>query len=319
MQPLFYHDRRSGMARRVAACAAACALLVALSVGCSPAPNPQPTDGRGTETVPRSAAPSATTSAPVAAPLPGPTGQTPTADAIAKGRAIIEQVRAAAGGPALTALRSFEITGISEMTGLKVRRQLLVRAMFPSFFRQEETPEGANARNFHTVIGVQGEIGWIAGAALGGDGRSSDPAVAQRAHTVAGRQAMAGMLAGINAPWLVDSEQYTVTDGGIVTAGDDRGALIVIIDGPVGRVGRLLVDPGTHLPRRLIEPPQPTGGGTAAVAEIVFTYSDYQPQAGLQLPRTIVRDNGRNRTVFTLANYTLNPKLTPRQFSRLKQ
>ena len=242
---------------------------------------------------------------------------TPTAAAIASGRAIIERVRAAGGGPALTALRSVEATGTSRMTAVRAVRQLRIMALFPQFYRQEEAPQrGTIGRPLHVTMGFQGEWGWMTGARLGGDGRSPNRAVAERAYTRAVRQAMAGFLAGVNAPWLVDTGKYTVTDAGTVEAGADRGALAVLIDGPDGRVGRILIDPGTHLPRRFIEPPQPGGGGAAAVADIVFTYSDYTPQAGLQLPHTIVRENGRNRTVWSITQYTLNPRLPPRLFSQ---
>jgi len=229
---------------------------------------------------------------------------------------MMDRVRAAGGGPALTALRSFEATGTAAMTSVKVPRELKVSALFPQFYKQEEsTPATMKGSPFHTTLGLEGDIGWLTGARLGGAGRSPNPDESRRAYTRAARQAMAGFLAGINAPWLVDTGRYTATDGGVIDAGPDRGALVLNIDGPDGRVGRLLIDPGTHLPRRLIEPPQAGGGGTAAVADIVFTYSDYQPQAGLQLPHTIVRENGRNRTVWSIKQYRVNPRLTPRLFS----
>jgi len=230
---------------------------------------------------------------------------------------MLERLRQAAGGPTLTALKSFEATGASTMTSIKVQRQLHMIARFPMSFRLDESAAtGTTVPAARTIVGVDSDTGWMIGARLGGDGQSTDLAVAQRAYTRAARQTMAGLLAGISAPWLLDSGRYTFSDLGPVTAGDDRDAWQLQIDGPDGRVGRLLVDAHTHLPRRLIQPPQPGGGGTAAVADIVFTYSDFQPQGGLQLPRTVVRENGPNRTIWSITKYALNPKLPAHRFGR---
>lgn len=227
----------------------------------------------------------------------------------------MEMVRKAGGGPVLTALRSIDATGTSTMTSLKTPRQLQITALFPQYFKIDEGPlPGVRVPVLHTTMGLEPRGGWLKGAALGGDGKSKDRDTAQRAYTRAARQTMAGILAGINAPWLMDTERFTISDGGTIAAGDDRGALQLFIDGPDGRVGRLLVDPGTHLPRRLIEPPQPSGGGTAATADIVFTYSDFQMQDGVQLPRTIVRQNGETRTTWSIKKYVLNPKIPARKF-----
>ena len=231
----------------------------------------------------------------------------------------MERVRTAGGGSALTHLRSFEITGTAEMADLKIRRSLRVIARFPLLYRQEEATPPGTKPPFNTAMGLEGDRGYLTGARLGGDGQSKDRDVVRRTYARAASQAMAGFLAGINAPWLIDSGHYTATDGGTVTAGTDQGALILILDGPDGRVGRLLIDPNTQLPRRLIQPPQAGGGGTAAVADIVFTYSDFQPQGGLQLPHTIVRENGRNRTVWSIKQYTLNPRLAPGRFSQIQR
>lgn len=259
-------------------------------------------------------APAAASTAPS---ISSPGVETPTAAAIERGRAIVEKVRAAAGGPLLTALKSFEATGTSAMTGIKTPRQLRVIAILPKAYRQEEGAAPGSAMPApHIVIGLDGNVGWMSGARLGGDGMSKDANVAREAYTRAARQAMAGFAIGITTPGFLDSGRYTFSDLGVVDAGDDRGAIILQVDGPDGRVGRLLIDPGTYLPRRLIEPAQSGGGGAAAIADIVFTYSDFQPQAGLQLPRTIVRQNGPNRTLWTITKYAVNPPLSARRFGR---
>ncbi|MEI6245328.1 MAG: hypothetical protein WCQ64_09800 [Acidobacteriota bacterium] len=308
MQPLFYHDHRTRSGPQWARWAVAVAVCGATVSACG---RPAPPPGAATPT---------TATPPSLAPTADSAATTPTAAAIASGRAVIDRLRTAGGGPALAALKSFEATGTSQMTGMKVVRRLKISAMFPQFYRQEESmPAAVKGPVFNTTIGLEGDIGWLTGAILGGDAQSKNIETSRRIFARAARQAMAGLIAGVSAPWLVDTGKYTVTDGGVINAGPDRGALILIMDGPDGRVGRLLIDPDTHLPRRLIQPPQPGGGGTAAIADIVFTYSDYQPQAGLQLPHTIIRENGRTRTAWSITQYTLNPKLTPRQFSRVRR
>lgn len=310
MQPLFYHDRRRASACRSLCATAVVAIWCLSAVSCERrATGPERTATPVTSALP-AAPPSQKAVPPVSA----------TADAISRGRAIMDRMREAGGGPTLTALRSFEATGTSTMTGMKVARNLKVQALFPLFFRQaESTPAGLKGPTFNTTIGLQRDLGWLTGALIGGDGQSKDLEVSRRTYARAARQAMAGFVAGISAPWLADTGAYTITDGGRIDAGTDRGALVLIFDGPDGRVGRLLIDPDTRLPRRLIQPPQPGSGGTAAVADIVFTYSDYQPQGGLQLPHTIVRENGRNRTVWSITQFVVNPRLTARQFSRAQR
>jgi hypothetical protein len=154
------------------------------------------------------------------------------------------------------------------------------------------------------------------GARLGGDGRSPDPAVVQAAYNRAGSQAMAGFLAGVNAPWLIDTKQFTPVAAGLVDAGDDRGLAVVLLEGPMGRVGRLLIDPGTHLPRRFIEPPQAAVGGAAGRNELSFTYSDFKTVYGVQLPHTIVRKVGDIVTTWSIEKYEINPRLLPRDFTQ---
>ncbi len=281
----------------IGACASACG---------RPAPAPPPTPPA--TTTPPAGGNQAAASAPAASP---------TGTAIDAGRAVIEQVRAAGGGPVLTAMRSFDLTGTSVMTGIKAARQLNVIALYPQFFRQEEAPApGAKGQSLHIVMGLDATGGWLTGAVMGGDAHSSNQDVARLALERAARQAMAGFLSGINVPWLIDTGKFTATGGGTVETGPDRGALIVVLDGPTGRVGQLLVDPDTHLPRRLIEPAQRGAAGQVAVADTIFTYSDFAPQGALRLPHTIVRENGRNKTVWTILRYAINPPLRARNFAR---
>ncbi len=280
----------------------AIAMFALIAPGCSrPVPDTRvPTANR---------APSST------APNTAPTPATPTSDAIERGKDIIERVRTAAGGPTLTAMRSFIATGTSTMSVVSTARALKVRALFPGFYRQEEIPSGKGG--FAVAIGVEEEgLGWMLGARLGGDAKANDPKAVQAAYNRAGSQAMAGFLAGVNAPWLVDSGQFTPIAAGSVSQGDDRNLFIVNLEGPMGRAGRLLIDPGTNLPRRFIEPPQPGPGGEAGRNELNFTYSDFRAVDGIQLPHTIVRSVGTIQTTWLIDKYSLNPKIRPVEFTR---
>jgi hypothetical protein len=212
-------------------------------------------------------------------------------------------------------VRSLEAEGTSSATFASQSRRLTIKALFPDRYQQDEAPQkGPRAADrFRTMVTLNGEIGWFAGVGLGGDGQSPDRDTRRRAYTRAARQSMIAFFSGVNVSWLTEPGRLTFTDGGTIENGDDRGALVVIVDGPEGRAGRIIIDPGTMLPRRFITPPQPAGG-TASVLETVLTFSDFLPQAGVQLPRTFVRVNGRNRTTWTITKYTINPKLLARQF-----
>lgn len=79
--------------------------------------------------------PPANTAAPAATrAIPAPAAvtelpSTPTADGVRLGKEIIERVRAAAGGPKLTALRSIEAVGTSTMSALPGIRTFSARAL----------------------------------------------------------------------------------------------------------------------------------------------------------------------------------------------
>ena len=238
----------------------------------------------------------------------------PTPEGLRRGKEVIERVRAAAGGPQLTALRSLEATGTSEMSVVAGTRTLSVRALYPGFYRQEEIP--STKGRFAVALGIAQGMGWMIGAQISGDGRSNDAAAVQAAYNRAASQAMAGFLAGVNAPWLVDSGQFVPIASGKVDDGDDRDLVIVNLEGPHGRAGRLLIDPATNLPRRFIEPPQPGTGGEASRNELNFAYTDFRRIDGVLLPHTIVRRVGRIETRWSIASYTLNPPLRPVEFTK---
>ena len=265
---------------------------------------------------PASDAPASTTANPISAPAaPSSAPATPTADAVKLGREIIERVRAAGGGAKLTALRSFEATGTSTMSAVVGVRNFSVRALYPGLYRQEEIPTSKGG--LAVAIGLQAPgVGWMIGAQISGDGRSSDAAALQTAYTRAATQAMAAVLAGVNAPWLVDSGQFTPLASGKVGEGDDRDLFIVSLEGPHGRAGRLLIDPATNLPCRFIEPPLSGTGGEAGRNELNFSYQDFRDVEGVMLPHTIVRHVGRIQTTWSIAKYKINPPLRPTVFTR---
>jgi hypothetical protein len=279
----------------------AIALCVLIAPGCGRPPSDTP-------------APKSSVS-PSASAATAPASPTPTSEGVRLGKDAIERIRAAAGGAKLTAMRSFYAKGTSTMSVIPGARSLTIRAMFPGFYRQEEIP--ATTGGLGVAIGVgAGNMGWMLGARISGAGRSGDANAVQAAYNRAGSQAMVGVLAGVSAPWLLDSGQFTAVAGGTVDRGDDRNLVIVNLEGPLGRAGRLLIDPGTNLPRRFIEPPQLGTGGAAGREEINFTYSDFRDVEGVHLPHTIMRRVGSIQTTWLIEKYTLNVKLGPRDFSR---
>lgn len=306
MQALLYHDPPAGPARHAARRGGIAALVLVLAAACGRLPHS------------RNATPSTTPpGAGTAMPRPA---TTPTAEAIARGRSIIEAARDAARGGSPLTVRGLRASGTSTLSVMKVPRHLLIDARFPDSYRQEEaTAPGTPGGGFITIFGLDGGQGYLVGANLGGEGQASDLAVAQRARTRAARQTMAAFLAGVWPAWLVEAGTFTPTDAGTVTAGDDAGAAIVLVDGPDGRVGRLIVDPATHLARRLIQPPQPATGGQAAVSEVTVTFSDFRPVAGVALPHTIVRQLGPMRATWTIASWEINPTFRATDFEPVRR
>lgn len=159
-------------------------------------------------------------------------------------------------------------------------------------------------------------IGWMLGARIGGGSRENDGKVLQATYNRSASQAMAAFLAGVNAPWLLDSGKFVAVASPVVAIREDRNPIVVTLEGPHGRAGRLLIDPTTHLPIRFIEPPQPGTAGEAGRNELDFSYNDYRLVDGVMLPHTIVRRVGRIQTTWAIAKYTLNPKLRPLEFTR---
>lgn len=261
-------------------------------------------------------APAATRAIPPPAPVTDLSStSTPTADAVRRGKEIIERVRAAAGGPKLTALRSFAATGTSTMSAMPGIRTFSARALYPGFYRQEEIPTAKGGLG--VVIGIEDSgIGWMLGARIGGGSRENSGKILQETYNRSASQAMTALLAGVNAPWLLDSGKFVAVASPALSGGEDRSPIIVTLEGPHGRAGRLLIDPATHLPIRFIEPPQPGTAGEAGRNELDFVYNDYRRVDGVMLPHTIVRHVGRIQTTWAIAQYTINPKLKPLEFTR---
>lgn len=290
----------------------AIALCALLAPACSRPARDTPAPATGSSAATAAVSSTASPSTAASSTADGAAGS--TADGLRLGTEIIERVRTAAGGAKLTALRSFEATGSSTMSIVAGTRALSVRALYPGFYRQEEIP--STKGRFAVALGIAEGMGWMIGAQINGDAASKDAAAVQATYNRAASQAMAGFLAGVNAPWLVDSGQFVPIGSGKVDGGDDRNLDIVRLEGPFGRAGRLLIDPVTNLPRRFIEPPQPGTGGEASRNELNFAYTDFRLVDGVMLPHMITRRVGRIETRWSIAAYTLNPKLRPVEFTR---
>lgn len=212
----------------------------------------------------------------------------------------------AAGGDALLRVRGFRATGVAIDPADRGNRRLVIEAAHPARYRQRESPMGREGLDIRTLIGFDGTVGWWAGnTMLGGDGQSPDPAVRQRAVTAAARQNFINTLAGVLPVWLPDAG-ITLTAIGAVTDGPDRGAMALAIAVDGSPAGRLILDPDTHLPRRIVVPflrsVRPEGG------EYTVSFSDYRDAGGgVLLPHQITRGSGSTDVQWAISAYALNP------------
>lgn len=225
----------------------------------------------------------------------------------------------AAGGDALLAVTGLRITGVSVDATLGSNRRLTIEAAPPAKYRQREASGQADPRQLRTLIGFDGTVGWWAGnTVLAGDGLSPDPAVRQRAFTDAGRQNFINSVAGILPLWLRDAG-ITFTELGVLQDGPDRGAPALAMTVDDRPAGRLVFDPDTHLPRRIVVPYQrhirPEGG------EYSVEFFDYRDAgSGVLLPFRISREfraPGEDAPVWVqwlISAYQINPVFDPGTF-----
>ena len=112
---------------------------------------------------------------------------------------------------------------------------------------------------------------------------------------------------------LLHIHLHTFTDGGVIDAGADRGAVMLQIEGPDGHAGRLLLDATTHLPHRLTID-RSVAAGTSTVG-LIITYSDYRDVSGVLLPHKILRETDTGiTTTWSMAHYVVNGKISPQVF-----
>jgi hypothetical protein len=285
------------------------AIACALADGCA---RPAPPSGGAPAPTLKTPAASAGTLSPA---TPGRGGETPqaaasaTAHAIARAAAEIDRYRAAAGGDTLNGVRSLDIIGVSQSSAVPGPRSVRIRAVYPNHFQQDEKPGSANRNSLESLITLNGELGWFGGdTRLGGPGLAKDRATSIGAQTIGARQAFANVLAGVMPTWLLDSQRFTFVYAETITAGADRGAVVLSVEGPDGRAGKLVLDPDTHLPRRFITVRRTDFG--AAASAVTMTFSDYRRVHGVLVPHAIVRDTDAGvHVTWSLANYTMNAKI----------
>ncbi len=246
---------------------------------------------------------------------PPPPAGTPVPAAAAATANWTDAYRQAAGAPAVAALKTFRFTGIVINPADSANRRIEVDASAPALFRQAESPMDPAGRPQVLRVGYDGAEGWWSGnTMLGGDGLSPDPDTRRRAIRTAARQNYVNVVAGAMPLWLIDAG-LTLTVVGEIQDGEDRGALAIEITAGTDRLGRLIIDPATHLPRRLVVPYhrhiRPNGG------EYTLSYQDYRPVDGLLLPHGITRrdpEQGRADIVWTVRAWQVNPPLPDETF-----
>lgn len=211
-------------------------------------------------------------------------------------------------GPALAQVRGLRATGVVVDAAERTNRRLQIEAEAPARYRQRETSDRTGGPGIRQLIGFNGTIGWRAGnTQLGGDGLSPDAAVRERVITAASRQNYVNFIAGVVPVWLQEAG-LTLTVVGTIPDGEDRGAVAINITHEGTELGRLVFDPKTHLPRRLVVPfmrsIRPEGG------EYRLAFSDHRDAGqGVRLPHLISREQNGATVQWIISAYQLNPGL----------
>lgn len=221
---------------------------------------------------------------------------------------------AAAGGDALLRVQGFRATGVAIDPADRANRRLVIEAARPANYRQRESPMGPGGLRLRTLIGYNGTQGWWAGnTMLGGDGQSPDPTVRQRAVTAAARQNFINTLAGVLPIWLPNAG-ITLSAIGPVTDGPDRGAMALALTVEGTPVGRLILDPDTHLPRRIVVPF--LRGVRSEGGEYTVSFNEYRDVgSGVRLPYQITRGSASADVQWAISAYTLNPTFPAQTFT----
>jgi hypothetical protein len=252
---------------------------------------------------------------------PSSTPVPPPATAVTAGTDVWAAYRRAAGGDALTRIRTIRATGFAVDPTEKGNRRLVIEAGAPARYRQRETPTSARGSNIRTLVGFDGTTGWWAGnTILGGEAMSEDAALRQRAITAAGQQAYINVMSGLMPLWLQDAG-LTFTTIGTIPDGEDRGDTAVTIAADGTAVGRLVLDADTHLPRRIVVPYlrsiRPEGG------EYTMSFDEYRDVGdGVLLPHRISRTKSAVSKLlinWVIRSYQINPELPATTFDPPKR
>lgn len=248
-----------------------------------------------------------TAGASATAPVPGRGG-----DALA---ATLAAYQRAAGGDRVNLVQRLRATGVSFTEGDLSNRRLVLQAAPPGRFRQYEAPIDERSPQAVTGIGLDGAVGWRMGTTqLAGDGLSADPAVRERAFTLAARQNYINALAGMLPVLLRTDPAITMTSLPPATEGADRGAPAIAIATADGPAGRLIFDPVTSLPAKFIAPYQ--RHIRAQGGEYTLVFSDFRAVDGVKLPFRITRSSDGGRTTqWSFSAFVINPNFAPGTFA----
>jgi hypothetical protein len=223
--------------------------------------------------------------------------------------------RRAAGGDRVDLVQRLRATGVSFTEGDQSNRRLVLQAAPPGQFRQYEAPIDERSPQAITGIGLDGAVGWRMGTTqLAGDGLSADPAVRERAFTLAARQNCINALAGMLPLLLRTDPAISMTSLPPATQGADRGAPAIAITTADGPAGRLIFDPVTSLPAKFIAPYQ--RHIRAQGGEYTLVFSDFRAVDGVILPFRITRSGDAGReTQWSFSAFVINPNFAPGTFA----
>lgn len=230
--------------------------------------------------------------------------------------AVLAAYQRAAGGAAVARVQGLRATGITYTDADRSNQRLVIQAATAGRFRLYESPVDGAGRQTVTMIGLDGANGWRAGnTVLAGDAQSGDPAVRERAITRAARQNYINAVSGMLPLLLRTDGRITLALAPPAADGPDRGAPVIAISSADGPAGRLVFDPGTSLPAKLIAPYQrdirKQGG------EYTLTFSDFRPVDGVKVPFRVTRssDTGQ-KTHWSFRAYVVNPDFAPGTFAQ---
>lgn len=230
--------------------------------------------------------------------------------------AVLAAYQRAAGGAAVARVQGLRATGITYTDADRSNQRLVIQAATAGRFRLYESPVDGAGRQTVTMIGLDGANGWRAGnTVLAGDAQSGDPAVRERAITRAARQNYINAVSGMLPLLLRTDGRITLALAPPAADGPDRGAPVIAISSADGPAGRLVFDPGTSLPAKLIAPYQrdirKQGG------EYTLTFSDFRAVDGVKVPFRVTRssDTGQ-KTHWSFRAYVVNPDFAPGTFTQ---